>query len=80
MVQILLEKGADVNAGGKISDGALHAASYGGHEKIVELLLKKGGNISARDFDNALQAASQRRHEKIVELLKNEEAKFVRLT
>jgi ankyrin repeat protein len=44
-----------------------------GHEKIVELLLDKGANVSVNgqegDYDSALQAASAEGHEKVVELL-----------
>ena len=28
---------------------SLHAASYGGHEKVVQMLIKAGANIEAQD-------------------------------
>ncbi|KAE8373776.1 hypothetical protein BDV26DRAFT_296646 [Aspergillus bertholletiae] len=39
IVQILLDKGADVNARGELYGNALQAASQGGHEQIVQILL-----------------------------------------
>ena len=66
-----LGKGADVNAQGGYFGNALHAASYRGHEKVVELLLSKGADVNAQGghWGNALQAASDGGHEKVVELL-----------
>ena len=46
MVQLLLEKGADVNAQGGYYGNALQAASYEGNEKVVQLLLKKGADVN----------------------------------
>jgi ankyrin repeat protein len=43
MVQILLEKGADVNAvGGGRYRRALQLAYSGGHKKVVQMLLENG--------------------------------------
>jgi ankyrin repeat protein len=39
---LLISKGADVNTQGERLGNALQAASYGGHEKVVELLLSRG--------------------------------------
>ncbi|KAF2174325.1 hypothetical protein K469DRAFT_614903, partial [Zopfia rhizophila CBS 207.26] len=47
IVELLLSKGADVNAQGGHYGNALQAASSGGHEKIVELLLKEGAVSSS---------------------------------
>jgi ankyrin repeat protein len=65
ILEILLSRGANVNAQGREHGDVLQAASYQGHEKIVDLLLNKG---------NALQAASYGGHEKIVDLLLNKGA------
>src|SRR5439155_994518 len=56
--------------GGKLGT-ALQAASYGGHEKTIELLFSKGDNVNMQGgrHGNALQAASNGGHEKVVELL-----------
>ena len=42
VLELLLGKGADVNAQGGEFGNARQAASYGGHEKVVELLLGRG--------------------------------------
>jgi len=68
---IKVKADADVNAQGGTYSTALQAASYRGHDKIVELLLGKGADVNAQGgrFGTALQAASDRGHDKIVELL-----------
>ncbi|KAK4220779.1 hypothetical protein QBC38DRAFT_493467 [Podospora fimiseda] len=49
----MLDKGADVNAQGGGYGNALQAASSGGHQEIVKLLLDKGADVSTqRDRDN----------------------------
>lgn len=74
IVQLLLERGADINAPGT-RDGrfrdALQGASFGGNHQIVQLLLERGANVNASGghFGNALQGASSRGHYHIVELL-----------
>ena len=62
MVQLLLEKGANVNAKGGIDGNALYAASVRGHDRIVQLLLENGADANAHGgYDgNALYAASAR--------------------
>jgi ankyrin repeat protein len=40
LVEMLLDKGADVNAQGGRSSNALQAASEGGHEAVVKMLSK----------------------------------------
>ncbi|KAI1379582.1 ankyrin repeat-containing domain protein [Hypoxylon crocopeplum] len=60
-----------VNAKGGTYGYALQAASVGGHNKTVQLLLEKGAEINAQGgrYDNALQAASIRGHEETVRIL-----------
>ena len=48
LVQLLLDRGADVNGQGEQFGNALQAASAGGHEKLVQLLLDKGADVNAR--------------------------------
>jgi ankyrin repeat protein len=43
MVQLLLDQGAEVNAQGGEHGNALYAASAGGHEQVVKVLLDAGG-------------------------------------
>jgi hypothetical protein len=47
LTRILLEMGAEVNEQHGRYGNALQAVSYGGHEKIVELLLSKGADVNA---------------------------------
>jgi hypothetical protein len=71
VVQLLLDKGADVNAQGGYYGNALYAASEGGHEQVVKMLLDTGADVNAQGgyYSNALQAASARGHEQVVNLL-----------
>ncbi len=68
MVQLLIEKGADVNAEGGEYGNALQAASEEGNENIVQLLIERGADVNAQGgyYGNALQAASMRRKENTV--------------
>lgn len=47
LTRILLEMGAEVNEQHGRYGNVLQAVSYGGHEKIVELLLSKGADVNA---------------------------------
>ncbi|KAF2452237.1 hypothetical protein BDY21DRAFT_260258, partial [Lineolata rhizophorae] len=61
VVELLLEKGADVNAQGGHYGNALQAASSLGREKIVQLLLEKGAGVNTQgdsDYSNALSTSS----------------------
>ena len=55
-MELLLSKGADINAQDRGYGNALQAASVRGYEKIVELLLSKGADINAQGglYGNAL--------------------------
>ncbi|KAK0367705.1 hypothetical protein CLIM01_14938, partial [Colletotrichum limetticola] len=76
IIQLLLEKDADVNAQGSKYGNALQAASYRGHQEIIRLLLEKDANVNAQggEYGNALQAASYRGHEQTVRLLFEKDA------
>lgn len=64
-IQLLLDRGADVNAG----DGfALQHASAWGQNTTVQLLLDRGADVNARD-GLALREASTSGHDTIVQLL-----------
>ncbi len=71
VVQMLLEKGANVNAQGGYYGNVLQAASLGGHKKVVQMLLEKGADVNAQGgyYGNALQAVSYKGDETIVQML-----------
>jgi ankyrin repeat protein len=76
IIELLLNKGADVNTQGGRHGSALQAAIAGRDKKIIELLLSKGADVNAQEgeYGNALQAAIVERDEKIIELLLNKGA------
>ncbi|KAJ5449841.1 PfsNACHT and ankyrin domain protein [Penicillium daleae] len=67
----LISKGEDVNGQGGTYGNALQAASTGGHQEIVNLLLEQKADVNAQGgtYGNALQAASTGGHQEIVNLL-----------
>ena len=77
MIQILLNKGAEVNTQNGIYGNALQAASEGGHEKIVQILLDKGADVNAQGgwYGTALKAAIRHGHAKVQQILLEKGAK-----
>jgi ankyrin repeat protein len=71
VIEVLLDKGADVNAQGGGYGNALYAASAGGHKETATLLLDKGADVNAQGgaYGNALQAASYDGHKEVATLL-----------
>jgi ankyrin repeat protein len=69
--ELLIARGADVNAEGKYGKTPLHLATQFGHQDIVELLLNAGANINSLDFSgcSAIFNAAQFHHRQIVECL-----------
>ncbi|KAB8244890.1 hypothetical protein BDV35DRAFT_381881 [Aspergillus flavus] len=77
-VEMLLSKGADINAQGRQYETALQVACCRGHDQVVQILLEKGANIHhfranihhfSGKYGNALQAASLGGHDRIVQML-----------
>jgi len=64
-------EGGDVNARSGGYDSALYAASVGGYERVMRLLLEKGADINAQDgkYENSLQAASTKGRKRMAPLL-----------
>jgi ankyrin repeat protein len=71
-VQLLLEKGADVNAQGGNYGNALQAAASNGNEGIVRLFLEKGTEIK----HTHLQFAVENGKKEAVQLLLEKEAEI----
>ena len=75
IVELLIEKGIDINQTNINGTNALHIAANNGHNELVKLLIEKGIDINKTDKDgqNALHIASQKGHKEIVELLLQKE-------
>ena len=71
IVRLLVEKGADINAGEGDESTVLQCAADSGHKGIVRLLLEKGADIDAKDRlgETALHRAAKFGHEEIIHLL-----------
>ena len=69
IVDLLLEKGADVNEEDRYYGSAMTAASGQGHKDVVELLIERGADVEEERGYNALYAASSQGHKDIVMLL-----------
>ena len=50
IAELLIDKGADVNASSG-GETPLHEAALFGHKEIVELLIGKGADLNAKDED-----------------------------
>ena len=76
IVELLIAKGADVNAKDNWNWTPLHSAVYG-HKDIVELLITEGANVNARDGASRtpLFYAKDEGNSEIVELLRKHGAK-----
>lgn len=46
-IELLIRRGANVNAVGSDGGSALHGAAFLGHVKAVEVLIRNGGNVNA---------------------------------
>ena len=57
VVQVLMEKGADVDAKDEGQETALHRAAESGHEAVVRLLLEAKADVDAKDKGQVTGAA-----------------------
>ena len=67
VIQLLLDKGADINTHGGIYENDLQVALSGGHEMVDELLADV--DIQGEFYGTALQAASAEGYKRVVRLL-----------
>jgi hypothetical protein len=76
MVDLLIAKGADINATAGAGDGVgwtpLHMAAEGGHKKVVELLILKGADINVKNGDDRtpLDDAIKHKNAEIADILR----------
>lgn len=49
MVELLLEKGASINAFDKKDRRAIHWAAFMGHQDVVRTLVEHGAELNCRD-------------------------------
>jgi len=71
IAELLIAKGADVNAKTKYGTTPLHTASDSGYKEIAELLIAKGADVNAKDEGGGtpLYSAAQDGHTEVAELL-----------
>ena len=74
VVELLLERGAQVDLQDNVGQSALMVASVVGQTKIVKLLLERGAQVDLRDNngDSALMLADRNGHIKTVQFLQKE--------
>ncbi|KAK7545178.1 uncharacterized protein J3D65DRAFT_664368 [Phyllosticta citribraziliensis] len=75
-VEVLIDKGAEVNGHGGYFGNALQAASWAGHTRVIRTLLENGARINALGgkYGTALQAASFAGRDQVVRMLLDEGA------
>jgi ankyrin repeat protein len=73
VAQLLLDRGAEVNARSGHYGNALQAACANGHQKLAQTLLGQGAEVYAPGgyHASALRAAEVNGHQKVVQLLRN---------
>lgn len=69
MVQMLLDRGANVNAPGGQYGNALQVAAAHGYDKVVQMLLDKGANVKGKIGGVAIKLASIKGHDEVVQML-----------
>ncbi|WP_265027666.1 ankyrin repeat domain-containing protein [Wolbachia endosymbiont (group B) of Chorthippus parallelus] len=73
IVELLLERGADINIEGKNASTPLHYAADKGNFRVAKLLVERGANIDTKNSNqkSPSQLAKDKNHQTIVKLLLN---------
>ena len=71
VAELLVAKGADVNAKGRDYESPLHHAASSGHKEIAEVLIAKGADLNAKrsSGETPLHQAADAGHKEIAKLL-----------
>src|SRR5436190_1806753 len=71
IVQMLLDRGADVAAKDQSGRTPLHRAAKNGHEAVVQMLVDRGADVAAKDQwgRTPLHRAAKNGHEAVVQML-----------
>ncbi len=77
IVELLITKGAGVNAKDSRGWTPLHQTTYGGHKEVAELLIAKDADVNARkkNGDTPLDEANWRNNQEIADLLREHDGK-----
>ncbi len=66
MAQLLIDKGADVNAANEDGVTPLHLAAY---PEMAEILVRNGANLEARDASGATPLLSATEHPELIDVM-----------
>ena len=69
VAELLLDRGANIDAQNNMGWSALHCASHKGHEEVVKLLLWRGASVKLRS-DEGRTAEQEAANERITRLFK----------
>jgi len=69
VAELLILKGANVNAADKTGTTPLHWAARAGHKEVAELLILKGANVNTADQTGATPLHWAVGHDEVVDLL-----------
>lgn len=74
VVQMLLNRGADVNTQGELYGNALQAASANGDKEVVQMILDRGTNVNGNALQAAAMVASLNGRNEVAQMLRDRRA------